>query len=194
MPEPPTMPPPPSINSTLPIPPHGSPQSHSGHHHALKAPAGHHTGQPPFTISIPPKTPSSPQTLCFDIWGGGMEGVQPSPFIHASGKRTETHPKRNRWPRATLQLPSPISAWHFSNVRRKARGAAGAAGGRRGDVGGCRGDGDVGGWMGAEEGGRDARNPCSCHCHCCGGGSRLGGGWRGGKRLRLGTSVVEARK
>lgn len=30
------------------------------------------------------------------------------------------------------------------------------------------------GWV-RKKGGRDARNPCSCHCHCCGGGSRLGG-------------------
>lgn len=132
MPEPPTMPPPPSINSTLPIPPHGSPQSHSGHHHALKAPAGHHTGQPPFTISIPPKTPSSPQTLCFNIWGGGWRGCS----LPLSFMRAENEPKRTqnaivgRVPPCSCRLPSQPGIFQMSDER------LGGLRGLRGDGGG----------------------------------------------------------
>lgn len=137
------------------------------------------TELPAGAMCVPPRSSPrhGPQTR------RAKTGTQPSPFIPVSGvrhrKQTETHPKRNSWPSATLQLPSPGSAWHFSNVKAKGCRAArqpglggsllGLGGGRGGGAGDKEGDG-----KGCRRGGRDTRNPCSCHCHRRGGGGRLG--------------------
>lgn len=83
--------------------------------------------------------------------------MQSSPFIPASGgrhgKQTETHPKQNIWPGATLQLPPPGSAWHASHVRAKGCGAARqpARGSGLGRAGDGEGDVDGRGWGGGRD-------------------------------------------
>lgn len=123
-----------------------------------------------------------------------LAGAQPSPFIPASGvrhgKQTETHPKRNSWRRATLQLPAPAQPGIFQMSRQKAAGPPGSGGSA-----------PAGGWdgKGCGRGGRDTRHPRSCRCHPrgevrAGGGAGSRAGWEGGKRLHLSVDAVEARE
>lgn len=107
------------------------------------------TELPAGAMCVPPRSSPrhGPQTR------RAKTGTQPSPFIPVSGvrhrKQTETHPKRNSWPSATLQLPSPGSAWHFSNVKAKGCRAA-----RQPGLGGlAAGAGGWTGWGGWGQGG-----------------------------------------
>lgn len=80
-------------------------------------------------------------------------GVQLSPFT-----RAENEPKRTqnaivgRVPPCSCRLPSQPGIFQMSAQR---------LGGLQGVVGGCKegGDGDMGGWMGAEEGGKGRPQP-----------------------------------
>lgn len=179
------------------------PLSHAGDAPAPEPPVlGHGVsvrlrGQPR-PLSHPWVPPGSPQT-----WRA-RAGAQPSPFIPASGvrhgKQTETHPKRNSWPRATLQLPAPAQPGIFQMSRQKAAGPPGSGGSAPAGGWGREGDG-----KGCGRGGRDTRHPCSCHCHPrgeerAGGGAGSCGGWEGSGsilasvRSRRGETIKEKRE